>query len=410
MKSLLLTFFLWILFTSSFAQRTCDTDTYVKNNFTARSLAAPVESSVPARDTFPNEIITIPVVVHVLFNNATQNISDEQVLSQIEVLNKDFRQLNLDNNLVPAAFKNLAADARIMFCLVKADPDGRSTSGINRKFTSKPYFMAADEMKFKAQGGVDAWDTRNYLNIWVCSMFGRTLGYATPPGGEMLKDGLVINYDVFGTRGRMRTDFDKGRTTTHEVAHWLGLKHIWGDDTCGDDDVKDTPRQKSYNFGCPTFPRITNCSIDENGDLFMNFMDLTNDACMYMFTHGQKNKMRSLFALGGMRNSFLRSYKCDPSLATGGPLPVDSIPVVVPEDIIRVFPTPVKDYLTIQSKQAQTLQGKTATIFTITGTPVFRQQLKSSTEKINLAQLLPGMYMLSIGDAGDKKTFKVLKL
>lgn len=392
------------------AQRTCDTEAYVKNLFKPRSGASTVENSIPARDTFPNEIITIPVVVHVLFNNETQNISEEQVLSQLEVLNKDFRQLNMDNSFVPFAFKGLSADTRIMFCLAKVDPDGRSTSGINRKFTSKPYFMADDGMKFKAQGGVDAWDTRSYLNIWVCSLFGRVLGYATPPGGELLKDGVVINNDVFGTKGRMRTDFDKGRTTTHEVAHWLGLKHIWGDDSCGDDEVKDTPQQKSYNFGCPTFPRITNCSADEKGDLFMNYMDLTNDACMNMFTHGQKYKMRSLFALDGIRNLFLRSNKCDPSLATGGPLPVDSIPAIIAEDVIRIFPTPAKDYLTIQAKEAQTLQGKTAIIYTIAGVPVFRQQLQSSTQKIRLGHLAPGMYVLSVGDAGDKKTFRVLKL
>jgi len=410
MKSLLFTFFLWMLYSTSVAQRTCDTEAYINNYFALRSASPGIENSIPPRDTFPNEIITIPVVVHVLFNNETQNISAEQILSQIEVLNKDFRLLNTDINLVPAAFKGLTADTRIMFCLAKVDPDGRSTSGINRKFTNKPYFMADDGMKFKAQGGVDAWDTRNYLNIWVCSMFGRVLGYATPPGGELLKDGLVINYDVFGTKGRMRSEFDKGRTTTHEVAHWLGLKHIWGDESCGDDEVKDTPRQKSYNFGCPTFPRITNCSLDANGDLFMNYMDLTNDACMNMFTTGQKTKMRSLFALNGIRNSMLRSYKCDSSMASSGPLPVDSIPVITPADVISIFPNPVKDYLTIQSKQSQTLQGKTVTVFTIAGTPLFQQQLKSSTQKIHLGHLTPGIYMLSVGDAGNKKTFRVVKL
>ena len=410
MKLLLLTSFLLLLGSTMVAQRTCATDAYIINHFALRSTTPGIENSIPPRDTFPNEIITIPVVIHVLFNNETQNISEAQILSQVEVLNKDFRSLNADINLVPAAFKRLTADTRIMFCLAKVDPDGRSTTGINRKFTSKPYFMADDGMKFKAQGGIDAWDTRNYLNIWVCSMFGRVLGYATPPGGELLKDGLVINYDVFGTKGRMRAEFDKGRTTTHETAHWLGLKHIWGDDTCGDDEVKDTPRQKSYNFGCPTFPNITNCSLDENGDLFMNYMDLTNDACMNMFTTGQKIKMRSLFALAGSKNSLLRSYKCDSSMATGGPLPIDTMPVVLPADVISIFPNPVKDYLTIQSKHTKTLQGKSVTIFNIAGIPVFQQQLQSSTQKINVGHLISGIYILSIGDAADKKTFKVLKL
>src|SRR5699024_2630864 len=136
--------------------------------------------------------------------------------------------------------------------------------GIVRKHTNVSSFMGEDGMKFSGSGGDDAWDSKRYLNIWVCSLFGRSLEYATPPGGPADKDGVVINFDVFGTTGSLRANFDKGRTATHEVGHWLGLRHIWGDETCGNDEVDDTPRQLSYNFNCPSFPHVTSCS--PNGD------------------------------------------------------------------------------------------------------------------------------------------------
>lgn len=392
------------------AQRICSTEEYVKNYFVPNTKNSFVENKIPPRDTIPNEIITIPVVVHVLFNNQAQNITTAQVLSQIDVLNKDFRLLNTDKSLAPEIFKSLSADSKIMFCLAKVDPEGHATSGINRKYTTKEYFMADDDIKFTSKGGVDAWDSERYLNIWVCSVFGRVLGYATPPGGDPLKDGVVINSSAFGTVGYLQSGFKKGRTATHEIAHWMGLKHIWGDDLCGDDEVDDTPKQKSYNFNCPVFPRVTNCSKDSSGDMFMNFMDLTSDACMNMFTNGQKMKMRGLFALGAYRNSFLRSYQCDSSLASKGPLPIDTIPVAVPEDIISIYPNPATEYVIVHANQLTTLKGKTAVIISAQGQQLFQQVLQSSTEKILIRQLPPGIYFLSIGDKEGKKNFKFIKM
>lgn len=413
MKPYLLTAVLWLSLTATYAQRTCSTVEYVKTHFQLQNKDTDISNTVPTRDTVPNEVITIPVIVHVLFNSTSQNISEEQILSQIDALNKDFRMLNADKSKVPAAFAGVQADTRIMFCLAKVAPDGRSTTGINRVYTNKPYFMAADDMKFKAKGGIDAWDTKNYLNIWVCNMFGRALGYATPPGGDPNKDGVVINYDVFGTKGVLRAEFNKGRTGTHEIAHWMGLQHIWGDELCGDDGVFDTPRQKSYNFGCPSFPRVSDCSPNVQGDMYMNFLDLTNDACMNMFTYGQKMKMRAQFALNGKRNSFLRAYKCDGSLATGGPMPQDSLPkapVSVSVDIIKVFPVPAVDVVNIQAKDQATLKGKSAVIYTLQGKPVYRTILQSNTTKISIGHLAAGMYMIQIGEEANAKHFKLIKM
>lgn len=395
------------------AQRVCDIENYVQQNYQLQDYNRnPPVSVLPPRDTAVNEIITIPVVIHVLFNDAFQNIPDEQVLSQIDVLNRDFRMLNADRSNIPSAFKSKAADARIMFCLAQVDPQGRPTTGILRRYTTVSPFMRADEMKFKSTGGSDAWDAKNYLNIWVCSMFGRTMGYATPPGGDPAKDGVVINYDVFGEKGRLRTDFNKGRTATHEIAHWLGLKHIWGDDDCGDDGIWDTPKQMSYNFGCPTFPRTSYCSADNNGDMYMNFMDLTNDACMNMFSNGQKNKMRAQFAMGGARNSILRSYRCDGSLASGAPLPQDTVPVPVVKvkDPISIYPNPVQHEVTLQAKEEETLIGKTAVVYNNTGAIVLTYKLTAKKTTIPMQRLLPGVYMLKIGEASDQQVFKLVKM
>ena len=220
-------------------------------------------------------------------------------------MNNDYRRQNADAVNTPAPFKSVAADTRIVFCLAKVDPNGNHTSGIIRKYTKTDLFLSDDAMKFSTSGGDDIWDSKRYLNIWVCNLFGRTLGYSVMPGAPADKDGVVIQYSVFGTTPNVAAPYNKGRTVTHEVGHWLGLKHLWGDAVCGDDGIADTPTQQTNNSGCPSFPHLSSCSINFNGDMFMNFMDFTDDACMNMFTHGQKNEMRSLFALGNVEEFFI---------------------------------------------------------------------------------------------------------
>ncbi len=313
-------------------------------------------------DTLPNEIINIPVVVHVLYNNSTQNISDAQVISQIVSLNNDFRRRNADTINTPAPFKSVAADTRIQFCLAKVDPNGKYTTGIIHKYTTETQFVADDAMKFSSQGGDDAWDASKYLNIWVCNLFGRTLGYAVLPGSPAEKDGVVIQYDVFGTIGYLTSPFNKGRTATHEIGHWLGLKHLWGDSDCGDDGIADTPPQEGSNSGCPSFPHMSSCSINSYGDMFMDYMDFTNDACMNMFTKGQTTEMRSLFAKGGPRNSFLNSIACDSANAEGGPLPKDTGKLK-----ITLYPNPFNSVINIASNKDNEVVGRILKLYDISG-------------------------------------------
>lgn len=409
MKSFIWGVFLILSGLASVAQRVCGTVEYQRlHPFVPGS--GQNRGGEFLRDTVPNEIIIIPVVVHVLFNNEAQNISDAQVKSQIDVLNRDFRRLNSDTNLTPAAFRNLAADARIMFCLAQVDPGGRPTRGIVRRYTTKSFFLADDGMKYSAAGGDDAWNSSRYLNIWVCSLFGRSLGYATPPGGPSDKDGVVINYDVFGTSGNLRAPFDKGRTTTHEVAHWLGLRHIWGDEDCGDDEVDDTPSQESYHYHCPSFPQVSSCSPNANGDMYMNFMDFTDDACMNLFTRGQVKRMRSLFSLQSSRNSFLNSYVCDSTLASGAPLPDDTLVVVRPPGSIRVYPNPAGPVCYLEPEGNYSLKNKTAILFQSNGTLVMRRKLVNEKETLILSGLAPGIYFLSVGEGSERRTTRIVRL
>jgi len=390
------------------AQR-CGTPEYVKQNSTSLvpSSSANVDDA-NARDTLPGEVIVVPVVFHVLYNTSVQNISDQQVLSQLTVLNNDYRRLNADAINTPAPFKSVAADARIVFCLAKVDPGGKYTTGIIHKRTSSDLFLSDDEMKFSSTGGDDAWDSKKYLNVWVCNLFGRTLGYAVMPGGPAEKDGVVIQYTAFGTIGTAIAPFDKGRTTTHEIGHWLGLKHLWGDAECGDDGIADTPPQESSNSNCASFPHLSSCSINSYGDMFMDFMDFTDDACMNMFTRGQAKEMRSLFALGSFRNSFLNSSVCDSSLAQGGPLPADSS-ATANNITISVYPNPFSNQVTISCSNEADINGKTIKLYDVTGRQYITKVITSQKTIINVSNLPSGMYILKVEGGNSPKVFKLIK-
>lgn len=263
-------------------------------------------------------VVTIPVVVNVVWNTAAENISAAEIASQIAVLNADFRRLNADAANTPAIFQGISADLEVNFCMAVRDPSGNATDGIRRRQTTVTAFSTNDAVKYNAQGGLDAWPRDQYLNLWVCDLSGGLLGYAQFPGGAAATDGVVCDYQYFGTIGSL-SPFNKGRTATHEVGHWLNLYHIWGDDgtSCtGTDLVADTPNQADENYGCPTYPQVSCSNSALGGDMFMNYMDYTDDACMNAFTAGQKTRAQSLFAGGGSRVSLLSSLGCQ--TPTGG--------------------------------------------------------------------------------------------
>ncbi len=308
------------------AQQRCGTDYYMhelqKNNLeytkARKKVNTETENWIANNPNYDlNSIITIPVVVHVVWNTNQENISDNQIFSQIDVLNADYRRTNIDAINTPNVWQAIAADCEIEFCLATIDPNGNPTTGITRTQTSQTSFsMNGDNMKSSSSGGIDAWPTNQYLNIWVCDLTGGVLGYATLPSSfSNPNDGVVIGYRYFGTIGTVQPPYNKGRTTTHEVGHWLNLEHVWGFGNCGNDYVSDTPKQEEENYSCPSFPANANsCQTNNpNGDMFMNYMDYTNDACMNLFTQGQKTRMIS--AINQYRSNLLNHNLC------GGPPP-----------------------------------------------------------------------------------------
>ena len=404
MKIFLTIVSLTIVFYTS-AQR-CGTPEYLHNHAVNKNITQRTATEKAGnRDTLKDEVIIIPVVVHVLYNTSEQNISDAQILSQINSLNQDYRRQNADASNTPEPFKKVAADVRIQFCLAKVDPQGYYTTGIVRKYTKVDFFQNDDKMKFSSQGGDDAWDATKYLNLWVCNLFNLTLGYGVLPGSPLEKDGVVIKYNVFGTVGNLVAPYNKGRTATHEIGHWLGLKHLWGDSSCGDDGIADTPPQQAGNYGCSSFPHLSQCSINSYGDMFMNYMDFSNDACMNLFTQGQKAEMRSLFALGGPRNSFLNSTVCDSSNAEAGPLPkpVDSALK------ITIYPNPFNNVIHVTANHDKDVVGKVLKLYSITGQLYLTQSIQSANTVVNVNTLPSGIYILKIQGKNDEHVYKVVK-
>lgn len=342
----------------------------------------------------PTVVVTVPVVVHVLYKNAQQNISDAQIASQIAVLNADYRKLNADfTSVVPAVWQSLAADMEINFVMATTTPTGNPTTGITRK--SVPSSFVFDDQYYQS-AGQPAWNTLEYLNIWVGN-FSQPglLGFAYPPAAAGAPfDGLCIDYNNFGTMGTVMVGFDKGRTATHEIGHYFGLEHPWGDDfsACGtganSDGVADTPATNNPYYGCPNFPNNTNaCTATTNGSMFMNFMDYTDDACMAFFTNGQKGIVTA--AINGPRNSVLSN--------------LDFAAV----SSVKVFPNPANNEFSVISGTQELTKVE---LFNIAGQLVKTEALSGLEAKVNISSFESGLYFARFY-SGSKllKSEKIIK-
>jgi hypothetical protein len=242
-----------------------------------------------------NGRIEIPVVFNVLYRTASENISDAQLQSQLDVLNADFNATNSDFNQVPTLFSGVKANVGITFVLDR----------VIRKATTKTSWGTRDAMKKNKQGGIDPTTPTTKLNFWVCTIGGGILGYAQFPGGASSTDGVVVDSKYVGVTSNSGSayPYNLGRTATHEVGHWMNLRHIWGDTTCGSDLVADTPTHNTANYGVPTYPHYSTCT-GTPVEMTMNYMDYTDDRGMYMFTTGQKARINAIFVSGGARFSF----------------------------------------------------------------------------------------------------------
>ncbi len=407
------------------------------------------------------EIYTIPVVVHVIYNTPEQNISDDLINDQMEVLNQDFRRTNADASLTRDLFVDIAGDTEIEFALAKYDPQGNETSGITRTQTDVPSFvnfdittllqaviecgidlasgeftdeqlacltellgtgLDLDAPKSSDTGGVDPWDVNNYLNIWVCNMAidigGMSapfiLGFAYPPVGApnwptedfppdyFEKDGVTIHYQAFGPNnpeaGTLAGINDKGRTATHEVGHYLGLRHIWGDGDCSmDDGIDDTPpageNSQPTTTPVPTCEQMhdkDSCVDDMLPDMIENYMDYSMEHCQNMFTKEQSQLMRSM--LEGPRNE----------LITNVPTSYQSIRLTS----LSISPNPFGEILNVkldrQSKgvlELFNLQGQSLVVQT------FINDVQVNTQKLNA-----GAYIIVLTlENGEKFVHKCIK-
>ncbi len=263
----------------------------------------------------------IPVVFHIIHEGGPENISRAQCLNQLDLLNLDFRRLNPDAANTPAPFQSLGADSEVEFRIATLDPAGNCTDGVVRVFSP---------LTNNARNNVKAlsyWPSNKYLNIWIVKSIENTsgtsgivIGFAQFPGGAAATDGVVMRHDYTGDTGTATNSNNAGRTATHEVGHWLNLRHIWGDATCGSDFVADTPTQQGPNqSNCPTFPSIT-CNNGPNGDMFTNYMDYTNGTCQNIFTIGQAARMdAALNSSVSNRNNLWSSANLIATGTTGAP-------------------------------------------------------------------------------------------
>lgn len=350
----------------------------------------------------PTVVVTIPVVFHVLYKNNVQNISDAQINSQLAILNADFRKLNADfNSVVPAVYQSLGADVEIMFCKATQDPVGNETTGITRKQVPSSFVF---ENSYYQAAGQPAWNPTKYLNIWIGRFSNQgLLGFAYPPSAAgQAFDGLCIGDQYFGNTGTATAPYNKGRTATHEIGHYFGLEHIWGDDfsACGtaanSDGVADTPATNNPYYDCPSFPDFTNaCSFSGEGPMTMNYMDYTNDACMAFFTNGQKTIMRN--TLNGPRASLLTSIGCTS-------LDVSDVEAI---RAIAVYPNPVSQFFMITSPHHNIDKVE---IFNQNGQLVKTQKLEDVNNRVYVDEFESGVYYLRIYNQGEfLKSDKIIK-
>ena len=358
-----------------------------------------IEQNATGASAREGEIITIPVVVHIVYQNEEENISDLIVQSQLEVINEDFRMLNSNVNSIPGEFRSLAADIEIEFCLASLNPEGLPTTGITRTETDIDCIANIKEVKenekprlfYDYLGGVNAWDTESYLNIWVANSCGKVLG--TTPGlplGTIIpeEDGVVIDYQYFGNNCQSSpvSPYHLGRTTTHEIGHYLNLHHPWSDcDDPNGDYVDDTPWQEEPHYGCPSYPQMS-CN---SSDMFMNFMNYVDDRCMSMFTEGQK--MRMLAILDGPRKGLKESVGC---AWLQEDLPFD-------DQAINIYPNPARQCIHIDFNA--TIEGDVVVeLRDALGKLIFRDiESARSFRSIDATALSNGIYFISF-EAGKR--------
>ena len=350
-----------------------------------------------------SEVIhTIPVVVHVLYFDSTQNVSDAQIQSQIDVLNEDFGRTNVDKINTPPPFVPAASGTDFRFCLATKDPNGVQTNGIERRQVMNQQFQHGSDMKHYSTGGLDAWDVDRYLNIWVCNLGSQILGYGDLPSSVHSNEyGVVVTYTAFGRNGSAVAPYHLGRTVTHEISHCFNLYHIFSEtgNCAGSDQVNDTPSQFEATFGCHSFSYADTCTPSYPGIMFMNYMDYSDDDCMNMFTAGQASRM-----LAAMNLYY-------PTLLSSNGCLTDDL-VEINDFNFSIYPNPSSGTVNIDLfTELKPLENSRIKITDALGKIVFESGADISTNhimKINLGHLDNGLYFVTLSNENYKRTEPVI--
>lgn len=365
-----------------------------------------------------SNVYTIPVVVHVIHNGDAvgkgENITDAQVLSQIKVMNDDYRRK--ENTRGGANTTGKAVDIEINFCMAAVDPDGKPTNGIDRVDLGKASFGSIDEVENAKKKTY--WDPSKYLNMWTVKFGGKAeklLGYAQFPdksglqgmednGGDASTDGVVAVYDAFGSKDEddgtfvLKPSFAYGRTMTHEVGHWLGLRHVWGDGDCDKDDFcDDTPVTGKFNTGCDK--NADTCPRKEGKDMVQNYLDYTNDDCMDTFTQDQKERMQIVMSKSPRRKELNDSKVCSAL----------SINDVTFKNNLKLYPNPGNNFVNLVVNNDNNIP-TAYKIYDLAGRAISSKTITSNSDlKINTSNLTSGVYFIKVEKASAVATLKFIK-
>jgi zinc-dependent metalloproteinase lipoprotein len=365
-----------------------------------------------------HQVVSLPVVVHVIYDGdevgISENIEDTRIFSQIEVLNQDFRHIDG----TPGSIEGSAGvDTEIQFCLAQQDPDGNPTTGIDRINLGRTSWNSMETVD-ESMKALTIWDPERYVNIWVCRFGGQLAqigGYAYFPESSTLdglegaesnatNDGLVISFKAFGTSDiypatNYFPGYDKGRSTTHEMGHFLGLRHIWGDASSCDatDYCDDTPAVSGVHSECIA---VDSCPDSLGVDMIENHMDYTPDSCKGIYTSGQKLRMWTVLQNSPRRISLLTSNACSaPAMGLGNGNSLNTI---------KLYPNPVKDVLYINT--GVNLLNTPYSIYNVLGEVVDKGTLSTNGEAtISTGKLSIGVYSISIIHEAGTKTVRFIK-
>jgi hypothetical protein len=368
-----------------------------------------------------NTVVTLPVVVHVIHNGdaigVDENIADEQVFSQITVLNNDFRRLLNTPGYVEG---NTGTDIEIEFCLAQQDPNGNPTNGVDRVYRNKASWgMMAIETQLKPS---TQWDPERYINIWVCKFGGDLVfsdgevgGYAFFPEGSGLEglegaesyaenDGVTMNYKCFGSSdyypegSYLLPGADKGRATVHEMGHFFGLRHIWGDgsDCTATDYCEDTPTAITMNTSCEP---VDSCPENDGFDMIENYMDYTPDECKSVFTQNQKDRMLATLQNALRRGTLITSNACQAPTAGIGDNQLQEL---------NIYPNPAREVLNITSDV--TGVAGSYEIYNILGQAITARNITfDDNQSVDVSGLSQGVYVIKLTREGKTKTLKFIK-